>query len=93
MYGRSEINRLVMSRAKPVAAEAVEKLGTDLDALKPKRSISIREAIHQIGPQIDKAVEMGYLRTEIQERIAKQFHCTPDLVARYDSQRRKKRRR
>jgi hypothetical protein len=82
-----------MSRAKPVAAETVTQLAKDLGTLKPKRSISIREAIYEVGPQIDKAVEMGYLRTEIQARIAKQFHCTADLVARYDSQRRKKRRR
>lgn len=82
-----------MSRAKPIAATKVEQLAQDLGELKPTRKISIREAIEKLGPQIDKAVDMGYLRTEIQERIAKRFDCTPDLVARYDSQRRKKRKR
>lgn len=80
---------------KPISVQKqqISKIEDDLGKLKPREEVSIREAIRMLNPQIEQAVKMGYLRTEVNEMIAKRLNCTPDLVARYHSENRRKRKR
>ncbi len=82
-----------MPKPLTVSPEAIEAADKTLQELEPRTEQSIREAIQQLAPRIEEAVKGGHYRSEINAIIARQLGCSVDIVARYETQERRRRRK